>query len=186
MAVSVADFVVDGLTADAAWSAPSAISLGGLGGGFELGVELTDFVLILNSHGAVESFRKGSNVTLGGNMTVAIGPLGRNVEADVSLRNAASFYTYSKSRCVLCVCVCVCVRVCVRACVRACVCVSPLFLFLSLSISPSAFFPSRLVSVPSSAPVVCLRASRWRARSSASARVRIESKDKAEIANGTV
>ncbi len=130
MAVSVADFVVGGLTADAAWSAPSAISLGGLGGGFELGVELTDFVLILNSHAAVESFRKGSNVTLGGNMTVAIGPLGRNVEADVSLRNAASFYTYSKSRCVLCVCVCV--RVCVRACVRACVCVSPLSLFLSL------------------------------------------------------
>lgn len=63
-----------------------------------MGVELTDFVIVLNSASAVESFRKGSNVTLGGNMTVAIGPLGRNMEADVSLRNAAAFYTYSKSR----------------------------------------------------------------------------------------
>ena len=81
-----------------AWTAPSAISLGGLGGGFEVGVEITDFVIVLNSSGAVDSFKKGSNVTLGGNMTVALGPLGRNLEADVSLRNASSFYTYSRSR----------------------------------------------------------------------------------------
>ena len=80
------------------WSAPSAIALGGLGGGFEVGVEMTDFVIVLNSASAVDSFKKGSNVTLGGNLTVAVGPLGRNMEGDVSLRNAASFYTYSKSR----------------------------------------------------------------------------------------
>ena len=59
-----------------AWTAPSAISLGGIGGGFELGVEITDFVIVLNSTAAVEPFKKGSNVTLGGNMTVALGPLG--------------------------------------------------------------------------------------------------------------
>ena len=41
------------------WSAPSAIALGGLGGGFEIGLELTDFVIILNSRRALESFCKG-------------------------------------------------------------------------------------------------------------------------------
>lgn len=81
-----------------AWSAPSAISLGGLGGGFEVGIELTDFVIVLNSQSAVDSFKKGSNVTMGGNLTVALGPVGRNLEADVSLRSAAAFYTYSRSR----------------------------------------------------------------------------------------
>ena len=90
----------------------------GLGGGFELGAEFTDFVIVMNSTAAVESFMKGSNVTLGGNLTVwfyllsftffniscflraqvAFGPHGRNMEADVSLRSAAAFYTYSKSR----------------------------------------------------------------------------------------
>ncbi len=65
-------------------------------------MEFTDFVIVLNSQNAVDSFRKGSNVTLGGNLTVAIGPLGRNMEADVSLRNAAAFYTYSKSKYVTC------------------------------------------------------------------------------------
>lgn len=83
---------------DGSWSAPSAISLGGIGGGFEVGIEITDFVLVLNTSSAVDSFKKGSNVTLGGNLTVALGPMGRNLEADVSLRNAASFFTYSKSR----------------------------------------------------------------------------------------
>eukprot|EP00047_Mylnosiga_fluctuans_P022936 m.129392 g.129392 ORF g.129392 m.129392 type:complete len:416 (+) comp9431_c0_seq2:417-1664(+) len=90
--------VVLAKTNNNSWSAPSAIALAGIGGGFELGVEMTDFVIILNSDSAVDSFKKGSNVTLGGNMTVAIGPLGRNLEADVAIRSAASFYTYSKSR----------------------------------------------------------------------------------------
>jgi len=34
-------------------------------------------VIILNHERAVEAFAKGGNLTLGGNLTVAIGPLGR-------------------------------------------------------------------------------------------------------------
>lgn len=48
------------------WSAPASISLGGLGGGFEIGLDLTDFVIILNSKRALMAFCKGGNVTLGG------------------------------------------------------------------------------------------------------------------------
>ncbi|GFO09431.1 Sh3 domain-containing ysc84-like protein 1 [Plakobranchus ocellatus] len=80
------------------WSAPSAIGLAGLGGGFEIGVEVTDFVIILNSRAAINAFSKGGNLTLGGNFTVAAGPLGRNIEGDVSVRSPAAIYTYSKTK----------------------------------------------------------------------------------------
>nr|XP_015213718.1 PREDICTED: SH3 domain-containing YSC84-like protein 1 [Lepisosteus oculatus] len=83
---------------DGRWSAPSAIGIAGLGGGFEIGVEVSDLVIILNHRRAIEAFGKGGNLTLGGNCTVAVGPLGRNVEADVALRSTAAVYTYCKSR----------------------------------------------------------------------------------------
>ena len=59
------------------WSAPSAIGIAGLGGGFEIGVEVSDLVIILNQRRAIEAFTKGGNLTLGGNCTVAVGPMGR-------------------------------------------------------------------------------------------------------------
>ncbi|NXJ54589.1 SH3Y1 protein, partial [Spizaetus tyrannus] len=80
------------------WSAPSAIGIAGVGGGFEIGIEVSDLVIILNHERAVEAFAKGGNLTLGGNLTVAIGPLGRNLEGDVALRSSAAVYTYCKSR----------------------------------------------------------------------------------------
>ncbi|XP_030054791.1 SH3 domain-containing YSC84-like protein 1 isoform X2 [Microcaecilia unicolor] len=83
---------------DGKWSAPSAIGIAGLGGGFEIGIEVSDLVIILNHKRAVEAFAKGGNLTLGGNFTVAIGPLGRNLEGDVALRSSAAVYTYCKSR----------------------------------------------------------------------------------------
>ncbi|KAJ6665919.1 hypothetical protein lerEdw1_001391 [Lerista edwardsae] len=80
------------------WSAPSAIGIAGLGGGFEIGIEVSDLVIILNHERAVEAFAKGGNLTLGGNFTVAIGPLGRNLEGDVALRSSAAVFTYCRSR----------------------------------------------------------------------------------------
>ena len=43
-----------------------------MGGGLELGAEVTDFVIVLNTVGAVKSFMKGSNVTFGGNLSAAV------------------------------------------------------------------------------------------------------------------
>ncbi|XP_048387191.1 SH3 domain-containing YSC84-like protein 1 [Stegostoma tigrinum] len=83
---------------DGRWSAPSAIGIAGLGGGFEIGIEVSDLVIILNQKRAVDAFAKGGNLTLGGNFTVAIGPIGRNLEGDVAVRNTAAVYTYCKSR----------------------------------------------------------------------------------------
>ncbi|XP_029942419.1 SH3 domain-containing YSC84-like protein 1 [Salarias fasciatus] len=84
--------------ADRRWSAPSAIGIAGLGGGFEIGVEVSDLVIILNQRRAIEAFTKGGNLTFGGNCTVAVGPVGRNVEADVALRSTAAVFTYCRSK----------------------------------------------------------------------------------------
>ncbi|XP_012638708.2 SH3 domain-containing YSC84-like protein 1 isoform X1 [Microcebus murinus] len=83
---------------DGQWSAPSAIGIAGLGGGFEVGIEVSDLVIILNYDRAVEAFAKGGNLTLGGNFTVAVGPLGRNLEGNVALRSSAAVFTYCRSR----------------------------------------------------------------------------------------
>ncbi|CAO3688300.1 unnamed protein product [Rhizopus stolonifer] len=85
---------------DGGWSAPSAIGTGGIGAGGQIGAELTDFVLVLNTKEAVKTFSQVGNVTLGGNVSVAAGPIGRNAEASgsASLKHIAAIYSYSKTR----------------------------------------------------------------------------------------
>jgi SH3 domain-containing YSC84-like protein 1 len=78
------------------WSAPSAIGTGGAGIGFQAGVEITEFVILLNTPAAVDAFAKQANVTLGGNLSAAAGPVGRTAEAGVALQ--AAVYTYSRSQ----------------------------------------------------------------------------------------
>ncbi|KAF8213486.1 hypothetical protein K438DRAFT_1915539 [Mycena galopus ATCC 62051] len=87
--------------ADGTWSPPSAIGTAGLGIGGQLGAEMTDFLIVLNSRSAVRSFMASGSLTLGGNMSLAIGPLGRNGEAIGSLNTRgklAAMYSYSKTR----------------------------------------------------------------------------------------
>ncbi|CAH1765817.1 11640_t:CDS:10, partial [Entrophospora sp. SA101] len=73
------------------WSAPSAINIGGMGVGGQIGAELTDFVIVLNSKDAVRSFMNGGNVTLGGNLTA-------EGASSVSLGNVAAIFSYSKTK----------------------------------------------------------------------------------------
>ncbi|CAO3589358.1 unnamed protein product [Absidia cylindrospora] len=85
---------------DNSWSAPSSIFTGGIGAGGQIGAELTDFILVLNSKDAVKTFSQFGNVTLGGNVSIAAGPMGRNAEASgsASYKNVAAIYAYSKTR----------------------------------------------------------------------------------------
>jgi lipid-binding SYLF domain-containing protein len=78
------------------WSAPSAIGVGGAGFGFQIGGEITNFVLVLNTKNAVDAFAKGGNVTLGGDLSIAAGPIGRTAEG--SVMPFAAVYTYSRSK----------------------------------------------------------------------------------------
>lgn len=78
------------------WSGPSAIGTGGIGVGFQAGVQVSEYVIILNTQEAVNAFAKGSNVTLGANLSAAVGPVGRSAEAGATPR--AAIYTYSRSQ----------------------------------------------------------------------------------------
>lgn len=78
------------------WSAPSAIGTGGIGVGFQAGLEIAEHVIILNTPEAVRAFSQGSNITLGANLGVAVGPVGRTAEAAIA--PYAAVYTYSRSQ----------------------------------------------------------------------------------------
>jgi lipid-binding SYLF domain-containing protein len=78
------------------WSGPSAIGTGGVGVGFQAGVQVTEHVMILNTPEAIKAFTQGTNFTLGANLSVAVGPVGRSAEAGVAPK--AAIYTYSRSQ----------------------------------------------------------------------------------------
>ena len=79
------------------WSAPSAIGTASFGAGLQIGAELTDFVIILNNDRAVDAFSHDGNVAVGGNLSVALGPTGRDMEAS-GMATVAAIYSYSKTR----------------------------------------------------------------------------------------
>lgn len=86
--------------ADGSWSAPSAIATAGAGVGGQIGFELTDFVFILNDAAAVRTFSQVGTLTLGGNVSLAAGPVGRNAEAAgaASMKGVAAVFSYSKTK----------------------------------------------------------------------------------------
>lgn len=92
--------VVVARLSDGTWSAPSAIATGGGGFGGQIGFELTDFVFILNDAAAVRTFSQKGSLTLGGNVSIAAGPVGRNAEAAgaASLKSIAGVFSYSKTK----------------------------------------------------------------------------------------
>lgn len=83
---------------DGSWSSPSLINIGGVGFGAQLGADVTDFVIVLNTEDAVKAFCRGENVTLGGNLSVSAGPVGFGHEYSGSLYEGASLFSYSKSK----------------------------------------------------------------------------------------
>jgi lipid-binding SYLF domain-containing protein len=44
------------------WSGPSGIGPGGAGFGFQVGAQVTDFIMVLNTPAAVNAFARGANV----------------------------------------------------------------------------------------------------------------------------
>jgi lipid-binding SYLF domain-containing protein len=78
------------------WSGPSFVGTGGAGWGLQIGAQLTEFVFVLNNNRAVRAFSQDGNVTLGGDLSAAAGPVGRNLQADIIPE--AAIYTYSRSK----------------------------------------------------------------------------------------
>ena len=86
---------------DGSWSAPSCIATGGVGWGLQIGADITDFVIVLNSEDAVRAFSLGGNVTIGGNIAATAGPLGTGGAVQSTLAHPAPMFSYSKSKGVL-------------------------------------------------------------------------------------
>jgi lipid-binding SYLF domain-containing protein len=78
------------------WSGPSFVGLGGAGWGLQIGAEVTDFIFVLNNSAAVRAFSRDGNVKLGADVSAAAGPVGRDLQADVT--PTAAVYTYSRSK----------------------------------------------------------------------------------------
>ncbi len=78
------------------WSAPSMYALEGGNFGLQIGAQATDLVLLVMNERGVESLLK-SKVRLGGDASVAAGPIGRNLQAATDLGMRAQILSYSRS-----------------------------------------------------------------------------------------
>ena len=79
------------------WGPPTMMALEGGSFGFQIGGEATDFVLlVMNERGA--SGILASKVKLGGEASVAAGPVGRDASADTDATLRAEILSYSRAR----------------------------------------------------------------------------------------
>jgi lipid-binding SYLF domain-containing protein len=79
------------------WGAPTMMALEGGSFGFQIGGEATDFVLlVMNERGARGIL--ASKVKLGGDASVAAGPVGRDTSADTDATLRAEILSYSRAR----------------------------------------------------------------------------------------
>lgn len=85
---------------DGRWSAPSAIGTVGMGFGMEMGGQMIEFLIVLNSEAAVKSFMQKGQFSAGANMEFAAGPYGRaaGANANFSASGISPNYTYSHSK----------------------------------------------------------------------------------------
>ena len=90
--------VVTARLPDGSWSAPSCIITGGVGFGFQAGADITEFVVVMNSEEAVRSFGLAGNLTIGGNLSAAAGPIGTGTAISSAIAYAAPMWTYSRSK----------------------------------------------------------------------------------------
>ncbi len=79
------------------WSAPASMRVEGGSFGFQIGGSETDAImLVMNERGATKLME--SKFTLGGDASVAAGPVGRSSEANTDAKMQAEILTYSRSR----------------------------------------------------------------------------------------
>lgn len=83
---------------DGSWSAPSCIATGGVGFGIQIGADLSEFVVVLNSEEAVRSFCLAGNLTIGGNLSAAAGPIGTGGAVQAAIAHPAPMFSYSRSK----------------------------------------------------------------------------------------
>jgi SH3 domain-containing YSC84-like protein 1 len=79
------------------WGAPAMYALEGGSIGFQIGGQATDLVLLVMNQRGAESILN-SKVKLGGDASVAAGPVGRDASADTDAYMRAEILSYSRTR----------------------------------------------------------------------------------------
>ena len=79
------------------WGAPTMMALEGASAGLQLGGEATDFVLLLMSDKSASSVLS-SKVKLGGDVSAAAGPVGREASAETDVALKAEILSYSRAK----------------------------------------------------------------------------------------
>jgi lipid-binding SYLF domain-containing protein len=79
------------------WSAPAFVQLEGASFGFQIGGQSTDLVLIGRTHKSADDLLH-DKVKLGGDISVAAGPVGRSSQASTTELANAEFLTYSRNK----------------------------------------------------------------------------------------
>ena len=79
------------------WSAPAMFALEGGSVGFQIGGQATDFVLLIMNESGANSVMS-SKVKLGGDASVAAGPVGRNTSAETDIVMKAEILSWSRAR----------------------------------------------------------------------------------------
>ncbi|MCU1262600.1 MAG: hypothetical protein JWO80_5485, partial [Bryobacterales bacterium] len=81
----------------AGWGAPAAVRIEGGGVGFQIGASETDVILLVMNKRGMDKLLE-SKFTLGGDLSVAAGPVGRSSEAQTDAKMTAKILSYSRSR----------------------------------------------------------------------------------------
>jgi lipid-binding SYLF domain-containing protein len=84
-------------TKDGSWTDPSFIDIKGGSIGWQAGVQSADVILVFRTPRSVENITEG-DLTLGADIGVAAGPLGRTAEASTDSELKAEILSYSRSR----------------------------------------------------------------------------------------
>jgi SH3 domain-containing YSC84-like protein 1 len=79
------------------WSAPAMFALEGGSFGFQIGAQATDFVLLVMNEAGAKSVMS-SKVKLGGDASVAAGPVGRTASAETDIVMQAEILSYSRAQ----------------------------------------------------------------------------------------
>ena len=79
------------------WSAPTMMALEGGSFGFQIGGQATDFILLVMNEGGARGILAGK-VKLGGDASIAAGPVGRDASAETDVTLRSEILSYSRSR----------------------------------------------------------------------------------------
>ncbi|WP_461370890.1 lipid-binding SYLF domain-containing protein [Candidatus Darwinibacter acetoxidans] len=84
-------------TSTGTWYGPYFVEMKGLSYGLQAGIQSTALVLVVATEEGIRSLEDG-RITLGGNVSLAAGPVGRSAEASMDVQLKAAMYSYSMSK----------------------------------------------------------------------------------------